>query len=814
MAVFIASNFLKSDLTWDTLDSLTKVNLLSVADCLGISITSQSRKSVVLKSVARELFRREMLSESEMELLEDDSKSQTEIEVMKLRIKEKELDLKYQAEREVREIKLRELDLEAKRLELGQVSVPRDFSASGVGGHLGSPSFDVTKHIRLVPRFNEREVDKYFLHFEKIAESMKWPSAMWTLLLQSVLVGKAQETYSALSVEDCSNYEVLKAEILKAYELVPEAYRQKFRNLQKLSSQTYVEFANDKQTLLDRWCASLHVDSLCKMRELILIEEFRNSVSPDIKTYLNERDITELRDAAIAADEYTLTHKVKYGLNSKRFDKSDYRSVGESLESSEGGGNGRHPVHSSKVGSGRTVSTNRSVVEKKPRFIPTCSYCHRKGHVISTCWDLQGERRSKSVALCRNKSRVQVNPGSVHSKASVCGCEIPQCYESFVSPGKICVKSPMETPVSNAQGSTCMSDTRSDRDIAILRDTGASQTLLLEGVLTLDESTMIGNVLLEGIGGIISHVPLYTVNLDCKLVKGPVTVGVVPTLPVRGVQLLLGNDLAGGNVLVSPHVVSEPTQNVEMDQLEKDFPHVFPFCAVTRSVTKVKSSVPHVGDVNNMSSDQNDDIPLNDTFLVDLDNIDQNNVENNIGDCFVDTVQVSSNNKSESMVTKSLPGIDQLITEQRADSELMPMIASAVSESEAVGVAVCYYLRSGLLMRKWRPPNVPANDVWKVVHQIIVPKSYRNHIVCIAHESPLAGHMGIRKTVARVMQHFFWPGIQRDVTRYCKACHTCQIVDKPNQKIPVAPLKPIPAMGEPFNKILIDPNLNLEILIS
>ena len=35
--------------------------------------------------------------------------------------------------------------------------------------------FDVTKHIRLVPPFQEKEVDKYFLHFEKVAENLKWP---------------------------------------------------------------------------------------------------------------------------------------------------------------------------------------------------------------------------------------------------------------------------------------------------------------------------------------------------------------------------------------------------------------------------------------------------------------------------------------------------------------------------------------------------------------------------------------------------------------------------------------------------------------
>ena len=43
--------------------------------------------------------------------------------------------------------------------------------------------FGVTKHIRLVPPFQEKEVDKHFLHFEKVAENLKWPKEHWTLLL-------------------------------------------------------------------------------------------------------------------------------------------------------------------------------------------------------------------------------------------------------------------------------------------------------------------------------------------------------------------------------------------------------------------------------------------------------------------------------------------------------------------------------------------------------------------------------------------------------------------------------------------------------
>ena len=42
---------------------------------------------------------------------------------------------------------------------------------------------------------------------------------------------------------------MVKNAFLKAYELVPEAYRQLFRGLSKSDKQTYVEFAKEKETL-------------------------------------------------------------------------------------------------------------------------------------------------------------------------------------------------------------------------------------------------------------------------------------------------------------------------------------------------------------------------------------------------------------------------------------------------------------------------------------------------------------------------------------------------------------------------------------
>ena len=129
-------------------------------------------------------------------------------------------DLRLAELKEARE--LRQLELKA---EADKEAAAREHELKMAGLGIHSPkdkasAFDPARNIRLVPPFQEKEVDKYFAHFEKVADSLNWPKESWVLLLQSVLVGKAQEIYGSLSVEQSSNYEHVKEAILKAYELV------------------------------------------------------------------------------------------------------------------------------------------------------------------------------------------------------------------------------------------------------------------------------------------------------------------------------------------------------------------------------------------------------------------------------------------------------------------------------------------------------------------------------------------------------------------------------------------------------------------
>ena len=73
---------------------------------------------------------------------------------------------------------------------------------------------------------------------------------------------------------------------LKAYELVPEAYKQNFMNCKKENEQTYVEFARTKEQLSDEWCSSKKMALIMKnLRQLMLVEEFKRCINSDIKSF-------------------------------------------------------------------------------------------------------------------------------------------------------------------------------------------------------------------------------------------------------------------------------------------------------------------------------------------------------------------------------------------------------------------------------------------------------------------------------------------------------------------------------------------------
>ncbi|CAL9707779.1 unnamed protein product [Knipowitschia caucasica] len=274
-------------------------------------------------------------------------------------------------------------------------------------------------------------------------------------------------------------------------------------------------------------------------------------------------------------------------------------------------------------------------------------------------------------------------------------------------------------------------------------------------------------------------VPLHRVTIHSDLWSGDAVVGVRPSFPIDGVSVIMGNDLAGGRVLVTPEVTPVPILSTRPDALAQTYPDVFTACAVTRAAAK-------------REKDEND-VDLSDSFLCGPE-VDSDSQRNETSVCGTDLTAASDFRLSRK----------QLIDNQKSDVSLARLFDEAVKSEGADSMSTGYFIRDGILMRKWTPLNVSPIEEWSVVTQIVVPSQFRAEILNLAHDNPLAGHLGVRKTYDRILRHFFWPGLKRDVTRHCRGCHWCQVSGKPNQTIPPAPLYPIPAVGEPFERVLVD----------
>ena len=66
-------------------------------------------------------------------------------------------------------------------------------------------------------------------------------------------------------------------------------------------------------------------------------------------------------------------------------------------------------------------------------------------------------------------------------------------------------------------------------------------------------------------------------------------------------------------------------------------------------------------------------------------------------------------------------------------------------------VPVCFYVKNDILVRKWRPPDVSADDEWTVNQQIVVHRAYRPEILSLAQETTISGHLSVNKTYHKLL---------------------------------------------------------------
>ncbi|CAG2205381.1 unnamed protein product [Mytilus edulis] len=66
--------------------------------------------------------------------------------------------------------------------------------------------------------------------------------------------------------------------------------------------------------------------------------------------------------------------------------------------------------------------------------------------------------------------------------------------------------------------------------------------------------------------------------------------------------------------------------------------------------------------------------------------------------------------------------------------------------------------------------------------QAVIPLSERKQVLHFCHDAKYAGHLGMRKTLEKIRQSYYWPGLQADVRAYVAGCDKCAMRKTPTKK--------------------------------
>lgn len=101
--------------------------------------------------------------------------------------------------------------------------------------------------------------------------------------------------------------------------------------------------------------------------------------------------------------------------------------------------------------------------------------------------------------------------------------------------------------------------------------------------------------------------------------------------------------------------------------------------------------------------------------------------------------------------------------------------------------------------------NVTGNVLINAKGRIIVPndKDLKNFILNELHDGKLAGHLGNGKTMKRVTDRFWWPGLAVDVIAYVARCASCQR-NKDSNQVPMGYLQSLEAPVSKGQVITVD----------
>src|SRR5215469_13673362 len=609
--------------------------------------------------------------------------------------------------------------------------------------------------IKIAP-FNEEKdkIDIYLEKFERIAKESNWDENLWTRKLAPSLTARANDVYVNLNEEDSKDYEKLKEALLKKYNLTENGYKKKFKESKPVNDEDTVQYIERIGTYLDKWIHLSRVEKTFEgVKELFIVDQFLQTCPDKLSIFLQEKNVKNIKEIVRDAEHhlnahgYHLSNKSYGSMEKKRFFKKEEKD------------------HYSQYERKGTYRSYNDSINNNVR----CYICNDTKHIVKDCPQKYNNYKSSNNNW-RNSNEGTYerknNYGNNQNHGNKVRGNVAITTDAN-QPMIVQEKSHIACYVKNDKKSLCVGD-----DIKETHCQEKSRMPVRDGYVNQHQVKVLRDT---GCNGIITrqkyvHDDQYTKEYG-KLI------------------------LADGSEIVASYAIVEIITPFLKGKVKA-------LCLEKPAYDLLVGNVPNVKGNINMENEYMDEEKeketLNDGKHEEITHTKENQ------EC-KDTPEEKQNNEERkeecAVVLKvgEVKGIDinkdQLKEMQEKDESLIKY-SNTINKDKQNGREGNYIIKKSIVYIK--------GDREKLIQdKLLVPKNLRMNLLTIAHDMPMSGHLGTKKTLERINRVFHWPNINDNVRRFCESCEICQKTF-PKGMIKKVPLGKMPIIDVPFKRLAID----------
>ena len=602
----------------------------------------------------------------------------------------------------------------------------------------------------------EEKIESYLMLFETIAQQNKIAKDKWATLLLSKVTGDAINVIGYIKNQDRTDYEIVKSHLLTHFGQTEDTYRRKFQDILLERTKDPRALIHEIHATLLNWLELAKIDTLNPQQilEMYVVNKVLTNASPKLFTFLKERKINNEEKLITALADYKDAHP-----NVEMDARQNIVAAMSNFKS-------------------KNTNVNTYQNRDRRRFHSTPNFNWRERRV---CWHCQ-----KVGHLMRN---CRIYKNRVDREAQ------QRYYQGEQSRGRQQLINYLEEQERGRPERRYYVEQDRGRPGQIYngdQDRGRPQQRQYQE----DQQTRkkdIGNE-----GGIQNYVSMI---LD--------TQGRLKFYPafVNGKRTLCLRDSGCTTIVVDEKLVDDSNYTEKMTTIKMANQK-----EITCKTAKISIDTPWVNGeviatviknaicpliIGNIPSIPDNSEQLFEQWLQKIEGQEGSTVciATTRSECREPEIELTTSSTEEILETNEEITREKLIDMQRKDTSL-DKIRERINNNQANYRGHLFYFVNDVLTRKFQNQKVICN-------QIVVPKELRDTVLRAAHDSPLAGHMSVRKTYQRVAQNFFWPNIRKDIKSHINKCKLC-ITKNPMHGKHKAPIQPTDKVGRPFEKIAID----------